>query len=264
MGEAVVHPRRAQIERIAFAQNAEDIVLFRAFRDHPAGFYVDVGSGDPTEGSVTKNLVDGLGWTGIDIEPQPALAHKLREARPRSVIVGAAVGTATEDRHFYRLTDNWGMSTLYPEIAERHAKEGWTVQEEVIRTLTLEEVLEAHASRPIDLLKVDVEGAELEVFKSFDLSRWRPAVIVAEATAPATELATHGSWERLLLDAGYLLCLFDGLNRFYARSDAVELAQRLAVPANVFDRFIQLHWWRALSVEGRLEADPAGAFAHVV
>lgn len=253
-----VQPSPPQLEIIAFAQNAEDVVLYRTFRGVREGFYVDVGSGHPTEGSVTKNLVDLLDWSGIDIEPQASLAHALRLARPRSTVIDSAIGLGSSDRTFYRLEDNWGMSTLDQEIAMRHREAGWTVREDVVSVVTMNDVLEGVATPGFELLKIDVEGAEEEVVGSMDLDYWRPQVIVIEATVPASTESVKHKWEHHLIDARYELCLFDGLNCFYVAEGASHLKQALSIPANVFDRFIHLRWWRELSLARRNELDPLG------
>ena len=55
---------------ISYAQNYEDVVLERCFKDVPAGFYIDVGAWDPLEHSVTHHFYE-RGWHGINIEPNP-------------------------------------------------------------------------------------------------------------------------------------------------------------------------------------------------
>jgi hypothetical protein len=90
---------------------------------------------------------------------------------------------------------------------------------------------------------------------SFSIGFWRPKVVI-EATLPATTDLAHEEWEHFLLNAGYQLCLFDGLNRFYVSSDAAQLAASLSIPANVFDHYIQLRWWKGLTGEARRFADP--------
>src|SRR5688572_4513997 len=50
----------------SFAQNGEDVRLWRIFANQGPGFYVDVGAGDPTADSVTRLFYDS-GWTGINI-----------------------------------------------------------------------------------------------------------------------------------------------------------------------------------------------------
>ena len=43
---------------ISFAQNLEDVVLYRALKGITHGFYVDVGANSPDEQSVTSSLSD--------------------------------------------------------------------------------------------------------------------------------------------------------------------------------------------------------------
>ena len=52
-----------------------------------------------------------------------------------------------------------------------------------------------HAPGEIDLLKIDVEGAEADVLAGNDWRRYRPKVIVAEAIAPGTNEPNLAEWE---------------------------------------------------------------------
>lgn len=49
---------------LSYAQNAEDVVLRRAFVAVDIGFYFDVGAGHPVEDSVTHHFYE-RGWRGI-------------------------------------------------------------------------------------------------------------------------------------------------------------------------------------------------------
>ena len=53
---------------ISYAQNFEDVLLNRVFRDRLDGSYIDIGALHPTIDSVTKAFYD-RGWSGINIEP---------------------------------------------------------------------------------------------------------------------------------------------------------------------------------------------------
>lgn len=229
---------------IAYAGNAEDVVLMRAFAGQRDGFFVDVGAGEPVSGSLTKNLVDGLGWRGVNVEPLPERHARLRQARPGDVNLRVAVGDEPGTSTFFRVvpgrgkSGGGGLSTLRRDVLERHLADGWHHEELRVEVVTLETILSAHAKPGFDLLKVDVEGAEATVLRSADLRAWRPRVIVVEATVPLTTRPSHQEWEPPVVAAGYELVLFDGLNRFYARHDEADLGGRLAVPANVLDNYI--------------------------
>ena len=96
--------------------------------------------------------------------------------------------------------------------------------------------------RSADFLKVDVEGYERQVLSSIDWSRFGARVVVVEATRPGSTEPSHDTWEDLLTAEGYRCALFDGLNRFYARSDDAEALHVLSLPANVFDDIQPWPW----------------------
>ena len=77
---------------------------------------------------------------------------------------------------------------------------------------------------------------EESVIRGIDLSAWRPWVIIAESTKPRSTEQVHHGWEPLLLQSGYVFCLFDGLNRYYLAQEHEELAELLSFPPSVFDQ----------------------------
>lgn len=240
-------PPLPPLRLIAYAQCAEDIVLHRAFENDPPGIYVDVGAGHPVIGSVTRLLYQRLHWHGIEIEPLPEMAALLREQRTGNTVVEAAVALQQGTCTLHRLPENWGMSTIVPEIAEHHENQGWAICEETVKTLPLDDILAAHLpDERVDVLKIDVEGAELQVLRSFNIQRWRPRVMVIEGTKPGSAERNHEQWVATIPPSLYQEVLFDGLNRFYVRTDEPLIANTLRVGANVFDQFIHLRWWTLL------------------
>lgn len=240
----MTHYPAPKFDKIAYGNNAEDIVLLRAFAGRRNGFFVDVGAGEPDLESLSKNLVERLGWRGVNIEPLPERFRMLVDARPHDVNLQVAVGTEPGTAVFHRILPTAelelaaGLSTLQPEIVAMHRATGLGVEDFDVEVVTLESIFAAYAEPGFDLLKVDVEGSEASVLASADLHTWRPRAVVVEATLPNTAIPSYAKWEPALLECGYMLALFDGLNRFYARADEPELAAALSVPANVTDRFI--------------------------
>src|SRR5215470_12416094 len=56
---------------ISYAQNYEDVMLWRALKHIDQGFYIDVGANDPDIDSVTKAFYE-RGWRGINVERRPS------------------------------------------------------------------------------------------------------------------------------------------------------------------------------------------------
>jgi FkbM family methyltransferase len=224
---------------VSYAQNGEDVVLWRALGHVERGVYVDVGGFDPDDDSVTRLFYD-RGWRGIDIEPVPEFAERFRDRRPGNEIVEAVVTDREVDDVTLHRFGATGLSTVDDDIAARHAGAG--VEQVDLRVLArrLDDILEASqlVDETVHFLKVDVEGAEDQVLRSLDLKRWRPWVLVVEATAPNSTESTHEVWEPLILAAGYRFTLFDGLSRFYLAEEHVALEAALSYPACILDGYV--------------------------
>ena len=55
---------------ISYAQNFEDVMLWRTLRLFGPGFYIDIGANHPTRDSVTRSLYE-RGWRGIALRRAP-------------------------------------------------------------------------------------------------------------------------------------------------------------------------------------------------
>ena len=104
---------------------------------------------------------------------------------------------------------------------------------------TLSAVCLAHAAGEIHFLKVDVEGFEAAVLQGMDFRRFRPWIVVVEATRPHSTEEVHEAWEPWLLQSDYALAYADGLNRFYLAAEQVELRPHFKYPPNFFDEFVK-------------------------
>jgi len=217
---------------ITYAQNFEDVILARAFGDRRDGFYIDVGACYPDDASVTKHFYD-LGWSGVNVEPMEEPYLRLCRDRRRDINLQLAV------------TDYVGEIEIFagPSVGEssalRHDSGARPVR---VPCLTLAELCRQHADRPIDFLKIDVEGLELEVVRGGDWRVYRPRVLVVEISYPWTtnrrpDADAIGAW---LGSRGYSEVYFDGLNAFFVATEASALAPLLAVPPNVLDEFQRL------------------------
>ena len=221
---------------VSHAQNFEDIVLWRVLQDVDEGCYVDVGACDPIADSISWAFYQ-RGWRGALIEPVPSWADALRRRRPYDVTIEAAAGAATRIAPLFA-SRTTGNSTLVRDVADRIGADGIELREVTTEVKPLDDLLEdaGFQGRTIHFCTIDVEGSETEVLAGFDLARWRPWILVVEATEPNRRLASHPAWEDRVLAQGYRFSLFDGLNRFYVHADkAHDFGDRLSYPACVFD-----------------------------
>lgn len=68
----------------SYSQEGEDMVLQRIFDGKTNGFYVDVGAHHPFRFSNTYFFYR-LGWSGINIEPNPEASDLFQSARRKDI-----------------------------------------------------------------------------------------------------------------------------------------------------------------------------------
>lgn len=198
---------------ISYAQNREDVVLWRALGHLPAGRYVEVGGNHSRTGSVSRAFYN-RGWSGITVTPMHELSEGRRAERPRDTMVEAEI------------------------------TEGSSLTEVLMQHIGIDKV--------VHFMLVDTQGSAAQVLSSVDFLEFRPWVLVIESTAPGSTVQTQDAWESEVVAAGYRFCLFDGLSRFYVAEEHAETLQaRLAYPACVLDAFVEASTNAA--AQGRLE-----------
>lgn len=217
---------------VSYAQNFEDVLLWRAFHDVEQGRYIDIGAQDPEFDSVSLAFYKA-GWRGIHVEPTPFYANKLRNARPDETVIEAAATDAEGPIRFYELG---GLSSGRKDIANHHRKSGHKPQEILVPTIRLDQLLELEGGE-VHWLKVDVEGMEADVLRSWGKSPKRPWVLVIESTFPNSQETTEHLWIDQVLSRGYNEAFFDGLSRYFIHETHLDLSSRLNRPANVFDAY---------------------------
>lgn len=235
---------------VSYAQNFEDVILWRALKDVSQGFYVDVGAQHPLRDSVTRAFYE-RGWRGVNIDPIAAWHGLLNVDRPEDVNLRVALGAESGDAVFYEVQDT-GLSTMDSRLAAQHSAQGHVVHMDIVPMRTLDSVLDEYAPAQIHFLKIDVEGAEEAVLRGLSLDRYRPWIVVVEATLPNSQIDISENWASLIQDAGYESIYFDGLNRFFLAQEHAELRRHFQTPPNYFDSFVRYPDWERGELARRL------------
>ncbi|MGB9110965.1 MAG: FkbM family methyltransferase [Telluria sp.] len=236
---------------ISYAQNNEDVLLWRALGHVQDGYYIDVGANDPVEHSVTRAFYDA-GWHGVNVEPLPAHIAAFDQQRPRDVNLAVAAGREDGELTLYDVPAVRGWASPEPAVADAHRAEGYEVAELKVPVRTLASICAEYVRGEIHFLKIDVEGFEGEVLRGMDFARWRPWVLVIEATLPNSRETNHQAWEHLVTGQRYRFAWFDGLNRYYVADEHHELMQHFGIQPNVFDEYISWHLDRAWTANDKV------------
>ena len=221
---------------ISYAQNFEDVILWRALKHVEEGLYIDVGANDPTIDSVTKAFYE-RGWKGINIEPLTSHYKSLQAERPRDINLCCAAGEYSGEIEVFEC-DVRGWATAEQSVVDRHVHEGHTGIYHRVPLRTLSDICQEHVTGEIHFLKIDVEGLEEHVIRGADFHEFRPWIVVVEATTPNSTEEVHERWENLILNQSYQYAYSDGLNRFYVAMEHPEILSSLQYPPNVFDDFV--------------------------
>ena len=220
---------------VSYAQNFEDVILWRSLADVPNGFYIDVGAQHPVYDSVSKAFYEH-GWRGVHVEATATYAALLREDRPDELVLQVALNHESGSIPFYEIPDT-GLSTGDESIADHHRAQNYSVIKTEVLCITLADVFSRVGSRDIHWLKIDVEGMEQHVLTGWGEHPHRPWILVIESTYPNSQIETHERWEYLLMKRGYKFAYFDGLSRYYLYASKLNMLKNFLTPPNIFDGF---------------------------
>lgn len=183
------------------SQAQQDIFYALLFAGHP-GVFVDVGARDGVVISNTYVLEQRYGWTGLCVEPHPKFFGRLQKNR-RCGLVNAAVADVDpqgETMEFAIWKDGPGGYSGLVDVEYRHKAKLDQHAHEIIEVpcLPLHKVLSDAAITCVDVLDIDVEGAEGAVIRSIDFERCHFNVISVErASEEVQETLTRNGFSLL-------------------------------------------------------------------
>jgi len=210
--------------------NFPDKILFETFFETPEmvenGVFVEVGAYDGRYKSNTFFFEKHLNWTGVLIEPQADQLEKLvareERLRPNSWLVAKAV--ADEELcqdgvlSFLGNGQTAGASAKFTEKRKEKDSKHWTSTEpRDVPCEPLGKLLREIGLSHVDVLSIDVSGAELSVLRSIEFDKVAVRVIVVQLDYATPDAVAS----RELLDHnGFCKAYKAGNNEYYVGSDA--------------------------------------------
>ena len=180
------------------------------YLDRDGGVFIEAGANDGVRQSNTYYFEKGRGWTGLLVEPVPELAAECRRNRRAAVVCEAALAAeevvgATVELHVAGLMSTVAGALGDDAATERHMAAAREVQRlAAARTIrvpgrTLSALIdEAGIGVEIDLLSLDVEGAEAVALRGLELARHAPRFICVEARDETAINAVLGARYRVV------------------------------------------------------------------
>ena len=176
-----------------------------------SGFLIEIGAHDGVTQS-NSVILERQGWTGLLVEALPAEYARCRAARPGMIVEHAACVAPDHEGDHLTIIDAGLMSLGVNSEISGEAREDWLSRGEGfakrarqaidVPAVTLSSLLDKYSVDQIDLLILDVEGAEASVLAGLDFDRHAPRYIVAEDAyndVIADQLAAKGYERRAIL-----------------------------------------------------------------
>jgi FkbM family methyltransferase len=188
-GAVRVRPRPQK----SFSQFGEDLLIYDLLKEMSVqgASYLDIGANDP-EFFSNSFLFYQEGYNGVLVEPNPALADRLRAFRRKDTVLNAGIGIDAEvteaDFHIFA-EENSGLGTFSAEQAKLMEERGLhglkrpVVRVKRIPLFNINAVIAEHFTECPDLISIDVEGWDLQVLETFDFEKYSPAVFCVETLA---------------------------------------------------------------------------------
>lgn len=199
-------------------------LFYLFFGPKTEGFFVEIGAYDGLFVSNTWGLAQ-KGWNGILVEPLPRLASTCRRNYkdfPGIEVIQLAIASKNGELMLHVAGT---LTTANTEVFAEYSQVDWAKDQlsgEYVKvpTVTLDNLLLSRSVQPgFELLVVDVEGFETEVFAGFDLDKWKPKMLIVELADTHPDLsATQVQDARLgsrIASAGYVIVYKDSINTVF-------------------------------------------------
>jgi len=173
-----LYRRKYKYKKISYSLNAVDLIIDYIFKNKNNGFYLDVGSQHPISNNNTY-LLFKREWSGINIDLDKKNIDLFNTARPNDINLNLAISSDVAEKKLYFYHDKSPINTLNKVVSDFQTASVKEIKR--IKTTTLDIALQnLKFNNKIDYMNLDVEGHEMDIFKAFNLSLYKPSVISVE------------------------------------------------------------------------------------
>ena len=157
----------------------EDTAILKYFKDRKNGFYVDVGCYHPIHRNNT-HLLHMQNWSGVNIDSSKFSIDLFNFMRPKDLNYNCAISDKNENIKLFYQKELSQLSTIEKGQAEIVFQ--GNIKEKEIKAFTLDEILsrDRYKNSKIDLLDIDVEGADLKVLRGLSFEKFKPELVCVE------------------------------------------------------------------------------------
>ena len=170
------------IKKKSYAMDNEDTAILKYFKDRKNGFYVDVGCYHPIHRNNT-HLLHTQNWSGVNIDTSKFSIDLFNFMRPKDLNYNCAISDKNENIKLFYQKELSQLSTIEKSQAEIVFQ--GNIKEKEIKAFTLDEILsrDKYKNSKIDLLDIDVEGADLKVLRGLSFEKFKPELVCVEIHA---------------------------------------------------------------------------------
>lgn len=209
-----------------------DKIYYKYFGEISTGFFVEVGAFDGESVSNTSFLADS-GWKGIYIEPilDYYIQCSNRHQKNNVIVSNLSIGLDEGEQEIYCSGIVSTLDKKQSEIISQMEIFNYpSFNKTKCYQMRFDSFLKKYnVPKNFDLLVVDVEGKEDEVFHSFNLSEWIPKMMIVELednhqefkknypdlVKKSKEVRTH------ILSSGYSQIYTDHINTIFILNDYI-------------------------------------------
>ena len=156
-----------------YSFSGADVLINDIFKKQESGFYLDIGCQHPIKNNNTYKLFK-KGWKGVNIDLDQDNINLFNLSRPNDLNICTAVSSSIEEVDLFFYHKKSPINTIEKKVSNFQNARIKEIKK--IKTNTLNNIIESseYNNKKFDLMSVDVEGHELDVFFGFDFKKNAP------------------------------------------------------------------------------------------